>query len=46
MPDIKQDLLSLQFSQNFEIQGMEEANIDLQLPPRSHIPGHRIRRGN
>lgn len=33
MPDIKQDLLSLQFSQNFEIQGMQEANVDLELPP-------------
>lgn len=35
MPDIKQDLLSLQFSQNFEIQGMQEANVDLELPPAS-----------
>ena len=35
MADIKQDLLSLQYSQNFEIQGMQEANVDLQLPPAS-----------
>lgn len=35
MADVKQDLLSLQYSQNFEIQGMQEANIDLQLPPAS-----------
>lgn len=35
MPDIKQDLLSLQYSQNFEIQGMQEANVDLELPPAS-----------
>ena len=33
MADIKQDLLSLQYSQNFDIQGLQEANIDLQLPP-------------
>lgn len=33
MPDIKQDLLSLQYSQNFAIQGLQEANIDLELPP-------------
>ena len=33
MADIKQDLLSLQFSPNFEIQGIQEANVDLQLPP-------------
>lgn len=33
MADIKQDLLSLQYSQNFEIQGTQEANVDLQLPP-------------
>lgn len=33
MADIKQDLLSLQFSDNFSLQGMQEANIDLQLPP-------------
>ena len=35
MPDIKQDLLSLQYSKNFEIQGMQEANVDLELPPAS-----------
>lgn len=35
MPDIKQDLLGLQYSENFQIQGMEEANIDLELPPAS-----------
>lgn len=35
MPDIIQDLLSLQYSQNFEIQGMQEANVDLELPPAS-----------
>ena len=34
MADIKQDLLSLQYSQNFEIQGMQEANVDLELPLR------------
>ena len=33
MADVKQDLLSLQYSQNFDIQGLQEANIDLQLPP-------------
>ncbi len=35
MPDIKQDLLGLQYSENFQILGMEEANIDLELPPAS-----------
>ncbi len=29
MADIKQDLLGLQYSQNFDIKGIEEANIDL-----------------
>lgn len=33
MPDIKQDLLSLQYSQNFTIEGLQEANVDLSLPP-------------
>lgn len=33
MPDIKQDLLSLQYSQNFTIQGLQEANVDLSLSP-------------
>lgn len=33
MADITQDLLGLQYSQNFEIQGMQEANVDLELPP-------------
>lgn len=33
MPDIKQDLLSLQYSQNFTIDGLQEANVDLSLPP-------------
>ena len=32
MPDIKQDLLGLQYSQNFEIQGLQEADINLELP--------------
>lgn len=31
MAEIKQDLLSLQYSQNFEINGTEEANVDLEL---------------
>ena len=35
MADIKQDLLSLQYSQSFEIQGLQDANIDLELPPAS-----------
>lgn len=29
MADIKQDLLSLQYSTSFSLSGMEEANIDL-----------------
>lgn len=33
MADIKQDLLSLQYSPSFSLQGMQEANIDLELPP-------------
>lgn len=35
MADIKQDPLSLQYSDNFAIQGLQEANIDLELPPAS-----------
>lgn len=33
MADIKQDLLSLQYSEQFGIQGIQEANIDLELTP-------------
>ncbi len=33
MPGMKQDLLSLQYSKNFEIQGLQEENVDLVLPP-------------
>ena len=39
MADIRQDLLSLQYSQNFELQGMQEVNIDLELPPASTTLG-------
>ncbi len=35
MPDIKQGLLSLQYSDNFALQGMQEVNVDLELPPAS-----------
>lgn len=33
MADITQDLLQLQYSQNFPISGMQEADINLTLPP-------------
>ena len=33
MAGIKQDLLSLQYSEYFQIEGLQEANVDLQLPP-------------
>ncbi len=33
MADITQDLLQLQYSQNFPISGMQEADINLVLPP-------------
>ena len=33
MADITQDLLPLQYSQNFPISGMQEADINLTLPP-------------
>ena len=33
MPEMKQDLLSLQYSKNFKIQGLQEENVDLVLPP-------------
>ena len=39
MADIKPDLLSLQYSENFEIQGIQEANIDLSLTPAPESPG-------
>ena len=35
MADVKTDLLSLQYSQNFAIEGLQEANVDLELPPAS-----------
>ena len=33
MAEIKQDLLRLQYSENFQLDGLQEANVDLQLPP-------------
>lgn len=33
MADITQDLLQLQYSQSFPISGMQEADINLVLPP-------------
>lgn len=35
MADVKTDLLSLQYSQNFTIEGLQEANVDLELSPAS-----------
>lgn len=35
MADMMQDLLALKYSPNFDIQGTQEANIDLSLPPVS-----------
>lgn len=35
MADIKQDLLSLQYSQSFSVEGLQEADISLNLPPAS-----------
>lgn len=42
MADITQDLLQLQYSQSFPISGMQEADINLVLPPRSHCHRHRV----
>ena len=39
MPEIKKDLLNLQYSENFEIQGIQEANIDLELTPSAPSAG-------
>lgn len=39
MPGIKKDLLNLQYSENFEIQGIQEANIDLELTPSTPSTG-------
>lgn len=33
MADIKQDLLALEYSPSFTLQGIQEANVNLQLPP-------------
>ena len=38
MADITQDLLQLQYSQNFPISGMQEADINLVLPPVPPAP--------
>lgn len=35
MADIRQDLLSLQYSQSFSVEGLQEADINLSLPPAS-----------
>lgn len=37
MAEMKQDLLALKYSQNFVIEGMQEADIDLNLNPASEI---------
>lgn len=39
MPEIKKDLLNLQYSEKFEIQGIQEANIDLELTPSTPSTG-------
>ena len=33
MADIRQDLLGLEYSPSFELQGTQEAAINLELPP-------------
>lgn len=33
MADIKQDLLGLEYSPSFELQGIQEADVNLELPP-------------
>ena len=33
MADIKQDLLGLEYSSSFTLQGIQEADINLELPP-------------
>lgn len=43
MADIKQDILSLSYSPSFEVQGMQEADINLSLPPRLRVHCHRVR---
>ena len=35
MADMRQDLLGLEYSSSFTLQGIQEANIDLELPPVS-----------
>lgn len=35
MADIKQDLLALEYSPTFTLQGIQKANVNLQLPPVS-----------
>ena len=35
MADIKQDLLGLEYSASFTLQGIQEADINLELPPVS-----------
>lgn len=35
MADIKQDLLALEYSPSFTLEGIQEANVNLQLPPVS-----------
>ena len=43
MADIKQDLLSLNYSASFGLQGMQEADINLNLTPAAPPCRHSVR---
>lgn len=46
MADTQQDLLGLQYSPSFSLQGLQEEDVNLTLPPCSQCSRHRIRHRN
>ena len=45
MADMLQDLYGLQYSPSFTIEGQQEADVNLSLPPRTQYPGLGLRYG-
>lgn len=43
MADTLQDLYGLTYSSSFQIQGLQEEDVNLVLPPRPQRSGHGIR---
>ena len=46
MADTQQDLLGLQYSPSFSLQGLQEEDVNLTLPPCSLFSRKRLRLSN